>query len=169
MRLRDLLYKRKLKQSLRNVQQNKPGSSVNSCKQIGFLFEQDDNTKNQLIQFCKQLTKKDHQTSMFYLLSNKEKLEQGHIFTNADFNWFGWPNSEKINNFTNRIFDVLIVLNPSGLKNIETLSILSKAKFKIGTNPNCLEHFHLIIDSKNHKDTKSVLNDLNHSISKIAL
>lgn len=170
MPLKDLLYKRKLKQSLRNTHKDLADTFVNSCKQIGILFELDhENTEDQIQQFCKPLLKKGHQTYMFTFLSNKNKLEEEHIFTNADFNWFGWPNAEKLNEFIETSFDVLIVLNPNALKNIETLSILSKATFKIGTNPNQLDHFQLIIDSKDKKDTKSVLKDLNHSISKIAL
>lgn len=61
-------------------------------------------------------------------------FEQEEILwiTKKDMNWFGIPKSQKIKNFVDREFDVLINTSMKTIRPLEYISTYSKAKLRIG-------------------------------------
>ena len=63
-------------------------------------------------------------------------LTQNNIqfISKADFNWFGVPNPEFIDEFLNKQYDLCINLNLVGLQEVETLCNICDAELKVGKN-----------------------------------
>ncbi|MBF26147.1 MAG: hypothetical protein CMP49_06540 [Flavobacteriales bacterium] len=113
--------------------------TLSSSKKIGLLFEAD---HSQSIQCVKQLLKyfsKFHFSIDALGFVNSRKEDSVHIstihmnyFNLTDLNLFGIPNSQKIKQFCENEYDILINLSLNNNFQLKYLAFTSNAKYKVG-------------------------------------
>lgn len=77
---------------------------------------------------------------------------EANSLTVADLNWWGIPKPEKVNDFLDMNFDLLLNIAFEPNFAVDYVTALSKARFKIGSSPNNENHFDLNINVGENKD-----------------
>jgi hypothetical protein len=143
-----------LKQKLKKKRdRNTHFDGIQNTKEIGILFDATDYEDYKRIkQFEKEL---QHQGKKVVLLGyehNKTKNTQyisdsskGFI-NKKDFNWMNTPTEPFVEEFINKIFDVLFVFARDSYFPIHYVSLLSNAYFKVGCAGKNEHDFDLIMD-----------------------
>jgi len=83
---------------------------------------------------------------------NIELIAEPNALIPKDLNWWGFPKSGKVDNFTEMNFDIL--LNIALKQNIilDYLTLVTKAKFKVGGQANLINYFDLNINIGQNQD-----------------
>ncbi len=76
-----------------------------------------------------------------------------NTLTSADVTWLGFPKPDKIIDFTSVNFDVLINITLSQNLVLDTITLLSKAKFKVGSSADESNYFDLNINIGENDDS----------------
>ena len=77
---------------------------------------------------------------------------EANSLTVVDLNWWGIPKPEKVGDFMQMNFDLLLNIAFEPNFAVDYITALSKAKFKIGSSPNDKNHFDLNIKIGKNKD-----------------
>ncbi len=85
--------------------------------------------------------------------SNSNPASDSNSFSTTDLNWWGIPKPEKIRDFVDTDFDLLLCIARDWNFYLEYLLALSKAKFKIGSSENEKNPFDLNIKIEENRDT----------------
>lgn len=89
-----------------------------------------------------------------YCIFDKESnpAPEANSLTVTDLNWWGIPKPDKIGDFIEMQFDLLLCLAQETNYSVEYIIALSNSKFKIGSSQNDQNHFDLNIKIGENKD-----------------
>ncbi len=85
--------------------------------------------------------------------SNSNPGSETNSFFSSDLNWWGIPKPEKVRDFIETDFDLLLCIARESNFYLEYILALSKAKFKIGSSLNEANPFDLNIKIEENRDT----------------
>ncbi|MEN8115417.1 MAG: hypothetical protein ABFS16_00440 [Bacteroidota bacterium] len=125
--------------------------SLDSAKLIGVIWHP---MQKEAYQYLKVYFNKEKVIFRGYCVFDGEinPPADSNTLTGADLTWLGFPKPEKIENFTNINFDILISLTLNQNLVLDTITMLSKAKFKVGWSPNERNFFDLNIKIGENQD-----------------
>ncbi len=151
MKLKQKYAQRKLRKLANKQKHNPVMPNMDSAKLIGVIWHP---TQKEAFQYLKNYFNKEQ--IIFWGLcvfeENVNPQSDSNTLTSADLNWLGFPKPEKIDDFTNIKFDVLINIALSQNLILDTITLLSKAKFKVGSSPDETNFFDLNINIGENDD-----------------
>lgn len=167
MGIRTWLFNRAFRNHRTNVSKESLDGISNSGQHICILHNAT-NDLGKIELFIKQLEEINKKVSSYTFHPQVLEEVPENAFHKKDFNWYHFPYTDRILNFINQQFDILIVINMDNNQLMTTLGALSKAKFKIGINDDNMEFYNLIVDSNNSNDLQRIIKDIKETIKKLA-
>ncbi len=151
MKLKQILAQRKFRKLARNSKHNPIMPDLNSAKLIGVIWHP---TQREEFQYLKNYFNKEQVIFRGFCVFEEGVNPQANsnTLTTLDLNWYGFPKLEKINDFTSVNFDILLNIALSQNLILETITLLSKAKFKVGSSPDEKNYFDLNINIGENDD-----------------
>ena len=120
--------------------------SFNKAKTIGLLFDNDENYK--LSKPFIELLSKEGKSVNLLILSHKKEVPTINHYVEKDFNWIGNVTSNKVEQFINKPYDYLFMLNEEIHYLNKYILAASKAKCRVGLhNEENEEFFELMFDN----------------------
>lgn len=172
MKLKQILAQRKLRKLVKKQKRNPVLPNLNSAKLIGVIWQP---TQREEFQYLKKYFNKEQVIFRGFCVFEEGVNPQANsnTLTTADLDWFGFPRLEAINDFTSVNFDILLNIALSQNLVLDTITLLSKAKFKVGSSPDEKNYFDLNINIGENGDAMYLaeqqifyLAQLNKKISK---
>ncbi|MCX7745088.1 MAG: hypothetical protein N2167_11040 [Flavobacteriales bacterium] len=123
-----------------------------AVKNIGLIFQADNQAMIREVEdLIKNWENEGKQVQVLVYISDTKKItfeKRNHwqYCTKKDFSSAGVPKTEILQHFIQEPFDLLVDLNISGQIRLYTLSVLSKAKFKIGADLSINKHLPFTVD-----------------------
>jgi hypothetical protein len=165
-----------LRKEIQRRHRNKRIINIAEAKNIGILYELS-NEENYVIisNFVKYLQDKQKIVKALGYVPLKivphycfPKLSFD-FFTQKDLNWYYKPVNQRVNDFINCEFDILIDLSTEKKFPLEYVATLSSAKFKAGrkdhTKADDEQLYDLMIDIEQHKTMLTFIKHINHYLS----
>ncbi len=172
MKLKQKYAQRKLRKLAGKQKRNPVLPNLNSAKLIGVIWQP---TQREEFQYLKKYFNKEQVIFRGFCVFEEGVNPQANsnTLTTADLDWFGFPRLEAINDFTSVNFDILLNIALSQNLVLDTITLLSKAKFKVGSSPDEKNYFDLNINIGENGDAMYLaeqqifyLAQLNKKISK---
>jgi hypothetical protein len=126
--------------------------NLESAKRIGVIWHP---TQNKAFKYLKNYFKKEQVIFKGFCVFEDEinpPPDKNSLAVN-DLNWLGFPKPEKINDFTSVNFDVLFNITPNQNLILDYITLVSKAKFKVGCSTSDSNYFDLNINIDKKDDT----------------
>ena len=146
------IKQKKLKKIITKNLTNRDISQRNKkIKTLGFLIDESLQINDEeLYNFSKEFNLQYKDIKIFKYIQLKKKVPtlQDNQVSNKDFSWNGTLKNVSAQEFLNRNFDMLVVLQKDKNVYIDYMVSQSKAKFKVGLTPVNIALFDLIIQLK---------------------
>ena len=151
MKLKQILAQRKLRKLAEKQKHNAVMPNLDSAKLVGVIWHP---TQKEAFQYLKKFFNKEQIIFRGFCVFEEDvnPHTDSNTLTTVDLNWLGFPKPEKIDDFTNIKFDVLINIALNQNLVLDTITLLSKAKFKVGSSPNETNYFDLNINIGENDD-----------------
>lgn len=165
------LYRKKLRfdaKAVSNVERKM--LNIKDAQKIGILFNA---TRAEDIvsvtSFAERLKHSGKQTSILGFRHTKKKEPTNPQFiNNLDVNWFYIPESEKITEFHQKEFDILIGAFINECLPLQYIAATSNAKFRVGTfRDETAAHFELMINTNQNQSLDYLLEQIDHFLNLI--
>ncbi|NOR74296.1 MAG: hypothetical protein GQ525_03970 [Draconibacterium sp.] len=152
MKLKQILAQRKLRKLAEKQNHNPVLPNLNSAKLIGVIWHP---TQREEFNYLKNYFNKEQVIFRGFCVFEEGVNPQANsnTLTTADINWLGFPKPDKIIDFTSINFDLLINISLKQNLVLETITLLSEAKFKVGSSPDEKNYFDLNINIEENNDT----------------
>jgi len=149
-------------------------SGINVAASIGILFDGTLEADRKTIHKFKKLLNPNRAKQIKSLAFIQNNLPLDNVDYNAynqkDIKWYGVPFGEKVEEFIQNNFDILIVLCEKMRPHFEFIIAQSKATFIIGPNIDKSEqYFTFIVDNSNSVGIQTLIDKIIVSIDKIAI
>ena len=147
---------------------------VNSINSICILFDgSSEDDRKAIHRIKKKLNANEKKTikSLAFINNNLPLDNVDYAAYNLkSIKWYGIPFGEKVDEFINLNFDVLIVLCQKMLPHFEYIIAHSKSAFIIGPNINKAEtYFNFILETDNYSDIQNIMDKLVSNLHKVAI
>lgn len=162
----------KLKRNLKNRERNKTFHNFNTAQTVGIIFDATDHQNYEVARnFGKFLNERKIRIYGLGFADSKEVMNfysyytGFNFFTIKDSNWQGIPNNHNVKDFINKEIDILIDLHRGENFQLEYISAMSKAEFKIGpftTKPN---YYDFMIDISTNPTSDFLCEQIKHYLS----
>ena len=151
MKLKQKYAQRKLRKLAEAQKHNPVLPNLNSAKLIGVIWHP---TQREEFQYLKNYFNKEQVIFRGFCVFEEEVNPQANsnTLTSADVNWLGFPKPDKIVDFTSINFDVLLNITLNQNLVLDTITLLSKAKFKVGSSPDESNYLDLNINIGENDD-----------------
>lgn len=146
-------YAQKKLRKLAAIQKSKPVvPNLDTAKNIGVIWHP---SQKETFQYLKNYFNKKQMIFRGFCVFEKTTNPQSdtNTLTVNDLNWLGLPKLEKINDFTDISFDILINITLTQNLVLDYITLLSKAKFKVGASLCETNYFDLNINIGKNGDT----------------
>lgn len=152
MGLKEKYARRKLCKLAGNIKRHPVVPNLNSAKIVGIIWHP---TQKEAYQFLKNYFNKEQVIFRGFCVFEQDinPLSDTNTLTRKDLNWLGLPKPEKIDDFTTMKFDILLNIALSQNLVLDYITLLSNAKFKVGTSQNETNYFDLNINIGKKDDT----------------
>ena len=153
---------------LKSRHRNKTFMNMSDAKTVGILFDATDHENFDLVKkyiiYLKDM-KKRVKAIGFYNQKQTPPMAYSKIeydfFTIKDLNWYNFPDNIYVRNFIEEEYDILLDLNIYDSFPLKYVSIVSKAKFKVGKkSEQNSSTFDLMIDADASKGIKYFLRNI---------
>ncbi|MBN1596995.1 MAG: hypothetical protein JW894_01770 [Bacteroidales bacterium] len=141
-----------------------------SAKSIGILFNATYQVSFEIVkEMVKNLSTKNNSIDVLGYVDSKQLIDHYlyrkgfDFFTHKQLNWFYKPETESVNKFIKKPFDILINLSLDEPYPIQYILATSKARFKVGKYSEEQPYLDLMIDLEKEKAT---MNDLKTELEK---
>ena len=161
MKIKDIAYNKALNRILEGKSQLH--DSINPSKSFLILFEgSNENNINEILSFSEFLKKNRKTTKLLSFIDTKgELIDFGMaVYNNSSLNWFGFPKEHIFKLLETSKFDVLINLNTGDKKHMHALACKAIARFKISLPTSYPHNFTMIIDTKEKKDIREMIDEI---------
>ncbi|MFO7657136.1 MAG: hypothetical protein R6W78_08715 [Bacteroidales bacterium] len=159
-----------LQRKLRNIKRNPLVCNINEAKTVGIIYNATNTVSFEIIKdFTKTLIQKNIEVSALGYVHSKKLVDHYlyrkgfDFFTKNNLNWYYCPESESVEEFIKKPFDILINLCLESYYPINYILALSASRFKAGkffAEPNYMD---LLIDIEKEKEA---IHDIKQEISK---
>ena len=170
--LRAFLFKKALLDLLASQKRSRQVHTIDSARTIGVLFDASaESTRRESLEFLKSLEKQGKKVSSLGFF-NESKLPENQpfdCFSKKECSWIDQPKSEKAADFTKQKFDLLLMLNPDNLAQLEWLAAQSQAAFKIGFATSRPNDFDIQLETPEGKGIRYFTEQLALYLGKIVL
>jgi len=118
---------------------------LDSAKLIGVIWHP---TQKEAYNYLKDFFKREQVIFRGFCVFEEEVNPPvgANTLTSNDITWLGFPKPEKIEDFITVNFDILINLSLNQNLVLDTVTLLSKAKFKVGSSADANNYFDLNIN-----------------------
>jgi hypothetical protein len=150
MKIKQILAQRKLRKLAENYRHNPVLPNVKTTKHIGVIWHP---TQKEAYQYLKDYFNKEQVIFRGFCVFEDDvnPLENSNTLTTSDLTWIGLPKPEKIDDFTSIRFDLLINMALKQNLVLDYITLLSRAKFKVGSSTDESNYFDLNINiGENH-------------------
>ncbi len=149
-------------------------NEVNTAAVIGIIFDGTSEDDRKIVhKFKKQLNPSGNkQVKSLAFIQNKLPLDNVdyNAYNQKEVKWYGVPFGEKVEEFIQTNFDILIVLCEKMRPHFEFIIAKSQTTFVIGPNIERSEkYFTFIVDSKESKGLQNLIEKIIVGIEKIAV
>jgi hypothetical protein len=167
------LGERAIRKSLKNVRRRVISCNIHSAKKLGILFNATHQVSFEIVKdLVKNLSQNKASIEVLGFVDSKQLIDHYlyrkgfDFFTRNQLNWYHKPNSEAIEKFIKKPFDLLLDLSLDNPFPIRYILACSEAKFKAGRFSSDQEFLDLMIDIEKEK---SVMNAIRTELAKDAL
>lgn len=149
--MKDWSYKRKLQYQLKS-QSSPKNYTGNTGNQIGVVFDYIDEKDLDVLSKYKEGFRSEGKFVKILAYINEDIDVTNYdfkAFSKKELSWEGIPNSEHVQEFLNRKYDVLFFPIREYTRPLEFISMVSEAKLKIGTYHESMhEYYDILLDAK---------------------
>ncbi len=164
MGLKEKLYKRGLQKILDNQKnESKKEIKLNPAKNILILFDGTEISNRQIIlDFSGKLKDSGKNVKLLSFIDSKgELMDFGMaVYNNSSVNWYGIPKKHILELLENSKFDILLNLNSTDKNHLHILACKANADFKVSLPTQYSHNFTLILNTKEKKNLKNILNEI---------
>ena len=170
--IRAILFKKALRDLLASQKRVRSVHTLNSARNIGFLFDAStEKARQEVAEFVKKLEKDGKKVKMLGFFNFKQ-LPESHRFDSfvlKESTWHGLPKSEKATAFSKEKFDLLLSFNPDDLSQLEWLAAASPAAMKIGLATDHRNDYDIQLETPEGKGVRFFTEQLDIYLDKIIL
>ncbi len=162
MKIKEIAYSKALKKILDETSKSS-SLFTNQSRSFLILFEgTDEYNINEVLSFSEFLKKNGKTTKLLSFIDSKgELIDFGMaVYNNSSLNWFGFPKEHIFKLLESSESDVLINLNLADKKHMHALACKANAKFKISLPTFYPHNFTMVIDTKEKKDIKGMIDEI---------
>lgn len=135
-------------------------TTLEKAKEIGIIYDANDSkNEGKIQQFAAELRNNGKKVLLMGFINEKELSAKQNPQINSEYFWkekltfFNLPNTDKIGQFPNIQFDLLFNIYFDENISMQGLSVVSKAKYKLGAQMNlATQIFDMTIDTGKNKD-----------------
>ena len=151
MGLKEIFANRKLDRLISKTNRQIVFPNISTAKNIGVIWQP---TQKEAFQYLKNYFNREQ--IIFRGFCVFEEITNPHQDTNTltvqDLDFWGLPKKEKIEEFTNIKFEILLNIALENNLALDYIIAHSKAKFKVGSSPNTTNFFDLNINIEENRD-----------------
>ncbi len=165
MGLKDRLFYWQLNNRLKTLKRKKRFINLDSAETAGIIWNCGDRTAFESLK--KALISKQIKITEFCFSQGSSADNTANIISKDDFNRWGIPKSDNLNEFLNKEFDLFIDISMSSSNMAQVIRALSKASFKIGwadVEPN---YFDFSIDISIRREPSYLIEQMVHYLNEI--
>ena len=157
-----------------NTNDVKRKAGINKIDSVCILFDGTDESERKIVhKFKKQINPLGNKlVKSLAFINNRLPLDNidYDAYNLKDVNWYGIPKSEKVTEFINYDFDLLIVLCNRMLPHFEFIVAHSQSRFIIGPAiTRSTRYFHMIVDSPESNDSNVLIQKIIEAIDSISI
>jgi uncharacterized protein YdaT len=168
--IREYFYQRALKQS----SDSRPKRSIinlEDAKTIGIIYDSTEPDNDIIVtKFSEMLRNKGKTIEVIAYLHDKKIDHKAdiNIFNRKAVNWYGVPTDERVKEYCDKNFDLLICAMTSENKPLEYMASTSKAKYRVGPFAEDKTKFYdLMIQIDGKRDLNYLLQQMVHFLENI--
>lgn len=152
--IKSWLFNRRLQQSLSQSQTNNK-SAINRGRQVAILTD-DDCDMPAVDRFISNLKNRGRTVSSLHCSTTKDKEPNLGTLTPKQLNWYGWPQSDIVDQWLSTPYDILIVLAIQPTPVTAMLAACTRAELKTGAT-NFIDYIDLVIDLDEKESTSDLI------------
>jgi len=164
-------YKSTISQRAEGLKVVRKITNLNDAKTIGIIYDSSNpNHDVSVTKFSETLRGKGKTVEILGFLNDKkiDHKEDILIFNLNDVNWYGIPNSKRVDDFCNKEFDLLLCLFSEEVLPLEYIAFFSKAKYRVGAFDATKTSFYdLMIKTDIKKDMNYLIQQMIHFLNNI--
>ena len=152
MGIKENFVRRKLAKLTQNVSRNPVLPDVTKATVIGVIYHP---SQKEALNYLKSYFNREHVIFRGFCVfeENSNPHPDSSSLTIKDLNFWGLPKLELISDFIDMKFDILLNISLNQNLVLDYITLLSKARFKVGTSPNEENYFDLNINIGEKQDT----------------
>ncbi|MBL7774428.1 MAG: hypothetical protein JNK89_00405 [Saprospiraceae bacterium] len=170
-RLREVFFKRLLKNTLAEQNRQRKTHTLHSAKSVGILFDAtNEQHRKEVLQLSERLkAERRQQVRLLGYVDSRQPLGQTLFpqFTQKEINWQGKPHGNAADTFLQETHDVVLCLNSDHLPALHWLAVAAKAGTKIGTATTAPNDFDIMLEAPAEKGLLFFMDQLEHYLEKI--
>jgi hypothetical protein len=155
-----------LNAKLSSTERNAAACNINQAKSIGILFNATEQVSFEIVkELVKNLSNKNNSIEVLGYVDTKQLIDHYlyrkgfDFFTRKQLNWYYKPQTEKVDEFINKPFDLLLDLSLDNPFPLKYILAFSEARFKAGKFSENCTYLDLMIDVSKEKETMWALED----------
>ena len=152
MKIKEIIAHRKLTKLISNIDRRPVFPDINTVKTIGVIWQP---TQKEAFQYLKSYFNREQVIfrgfCVFEAITNPH--QDSNTLTVKDLDFWGLPKKEKVEEFTNIRFEILLNIAMENNLVLDYITALSQAKFKVGSSPNKNNYFDLNINIDKNGDS----------------
>jgi hypothetical protein len=151
MKIKEIYARKKLAKLISNIDRRPFFPDINTVKTIGVIWQP---TQKEAFQYLKSYFNREQVIfrgfCVFEAITNPH--QDSNTLTVKDLDFWGLPKKEKVEEFTNIRFEVLLNIALENNLVLDYITALSQARFKVGCSPNIKNYFDLNINIGENRD-----------------
>jgi hypothetical protein len=151
MKIKEIYARKKLAKLISNIDRRPVFPDINTVKTIGVIWQP---TQKEAFQYLKSYFNREQVIfrgfCVFEAITNPH--QDSNTLTVKDLDFWGLPKKEKVEEFTNIRFEVLLNIALENNLVLDYITALSQARFKVGCSPNIKNYFDLNINIGENRD-----------------
>lgn len=164
------IHDRFIKSELKRRNTERETLDFNKVKTIGILFD-GSQVENEVIvnDFIAQLNAKGKQVELLgFVPKNNQALNTDYTsFCLHDLDFFKRPNNQKVQEFIQQPFDILINLTPLNHLQLDFIAALSNAKLRVGPYTDRTHCYDLMIDHNEKSNLNSYIKQIDFFLNRL--
>jgi hypothetical protein len=164
-------YKSTISQRAEGLKAVRKITNLEDAKTIGIIYDSSNpNHDVSVTKFSETLRGKGKTVEILGFLKDKkiDHKEDILIFNLNSINWYGIPNSPRVDDFCKKEFDLLLCLFTEEVLPLEYVAFFSKAKYRVGVFDTAkTAYYDLMIKAGEQKDMNYLIQQIVHFLNNI--
>jgi hypothetical protein len=151
MKIKEIIAHKKFAKIISNIERTPVFPDINKVKSIGVIWQP---TQKEAFQYLKSYFNREQVIfrgfCVFEAITNPH--QDSNTLTVKDLDFWGLPKKEKVEEFTNIRFEILLNIALETNLVLDYITALSQARFKVGSSPDTNNYFDLNINIDENQD-----------------